>query len=93
MNFITLNLLSVSSHALQNQNRNKEEISERLPCVIEMHHRKYYGFSNVWDSAIHRIKHYPAADKYLEKQLRYPVIVYYPVDNAIQRLNNQGQVK
>lgn len=55
MNFITLNLLSVLSHALQNQNRNKEEISERLPCVIEMHHRKYYGFSNVWDSAIHRI--------------------------------------
>ena len=72
MNFITLYLLSVLSHALQNQNRNKEEISERLPCVIEMHHRNYYGFSNVWDSAIHRKNHYPA-DKYLAKQLRYPL--------------------
>ena len=72
MNFITLYLLSVLSHALRNQNRNKEEISERLTCVIEVHHRKYYGFSNVWDSAIHRIKHY-TADRYLEKQLRYPL--------------------
>ena len=89
MNFITLYLLSVLSHALQNQNRNKEEISERIPCVIEMHHRKYYGFSNVRDSAIHRIKHYPA-DKYLGKQLRYPPDKN---DSAIQRLNNQGQVK
>jgi len=72
MNFITLYLSSVLSDALQNQNRNKEEISERLPCVIEMHHRIYYGFSNVRNRAIHRIKHYPA-DKYLGKQLRYPL--------------------
>ena len=35
------------------------------------------------DSAIHRINHYPA-DKYYGNQLRYPL------DSAIQRLNNWG---
>ena len=37
------------------------------------------------DSAIHRINHY-AADKYQGNQLRYPL------DSAIQRLNNRGQM-
>ena len=36
------------------------------------------------DSAIHRINHYPA-DTYYGKQLRYPL------NSAVQRLNNQGQ--
>ena len=35
------------------------------------------------DSAIHRLNHYPA-DTYYGKQLRYPL------DSAIQRLNNRG---
>ena len=35
------------------------------------------------DNAIHRINHYPA-DKYYRNQLRYPL------DSAIQRLNNRG---
>ena len=34
MNFITLYLLSVLSDALQNQNRSKEEISERLRYLV-----------------------------------------------------------
>ena len=42
------------------------------------------------DSAIHRINHYPA-DRVMDFRNTYPLIVIYPVDSAIQRLNNRGQ--
>ena len=41
-------------------------------------------------SAIRRIDHDPA-DKYWENHLRHLLIVTYPVDTAIQRLNNRRQ--
>ena len=43
------------------------------------------------DSAIHRINHYPA-DSVLISGILIRWIVIYPVDSAIQRLNNQGQM-
>ena len=36
------------------------------------------------DNAIHRINHYP------EDSITIPRIVIYPLDNAIQPLNNRG---
>ena len=41
------------------------------------------------DSAIHRINHYPA-DSVLISGILIRWIVIYPVDSAIQRLNNRG---
>ena len=43
------------------------------------------------DSAIHRINHYPA-DSVLISGILIRWIVIYPVDSAIQRLNNRGLV-
>ena len=43
------------------------------------------------DKAIHRINHYPA-DKYWETNCTIHWIDFYPVDSAIQRLNNRGLV-
>ena len=42
------------------------------------------------DSAIHRINHYPV-DKYYGNYYAIHWIVIYPVDSAIQRLNNRDQ--
>ena len=46
------------------------------------------------DSATHRVNHYPP-DKYYGNQLTGSIcwIEIYPMDNAIQRLNNQGQIR
>ena len=41
------------------------------------------------DSAIHRINHYPA-DSVLISGILIRWIAIYPVDSAIQRLNNRG---
>ena len=44
------------------------------------------------DSAIHRINHYPADSVLLISVILIRCIVIYPVDSAIQRLNNRGQL-
>ena len=44
------------------------------------------------DSAIHRIKIYPAWITQLFSQILIRCILIYPVDSAIQHLNNQGPV-
>ena len=43
------------------------------------------------DSAIHRIKIYPVDTAQLVSLILIRWIVIYPVDNAIQRLNNWGK--
>ena len=43
------------------------------------------------DSAIHRINHYPAKKYYGNQLYAIRWLVIYPVDSAIQRLDNQGQ--
>ena len=45
------------------------------------------------DSAIHWINHYPADGTILISVILFRWIVIYPVDSAIQRLNNLGQDK
>ena len=45
------------------------------------------------DSAIHPLNHYPADSVILISVILIHWIVIYPVDSAIQRLNNRGQIK
>ena len=42
------------------------------------------------DSAIHRINHYPASIRETNYAIQW--IDFYPVDSAIQRLNNRGLI-
>ena len=63
---------------------------------IERHSREFHvvvilaPVVQTLDGAIHRINYYPAG-KYLGNQLRHPLDQIYPVDSAIQRLNNRGR--
>ena len=43
------------------------------------------------DSAIHRIKIYPVVTQLVSLILIHWIVIY-PVDSAIQRLNNRGQM-